>query len=125
MSKLEVRNIKAVYHRNGIGGEGFSIIAFDARDGVDIPEWEPFLAFSFDPLDTEAGNEILEHCVGVVRMREMVEAYPDRLHDMMAWRGADEFWPMLKPLVKADLDAYYSSQDRRPPESDEPILAKE
>ena len=110
MSKLEVKDVHATFHRNGIGGRGFYTIAFLAQDGEDIPEWEPFLAVSFgSTYPDEIPTDKHQACVGVLRMRELVEAYPTNLHNMGAWRGADNFWPLLKPLVKEAMDVYYAS----------------
>ena len=109
--ELEVKDVQATYHRNGIGGVGFFIIAFLAKDGDSLPEWEPMLAFSFgttDPEEVKEGDEH-QHCVGVVMAKDLVEAYPNNLQHVNAWRGADYFWPLLRPEVEESMTAYYRS----------------
>lgn len=95
----KIRNVTAAYHRNGIGGQGHYIIGFEAQESEDIPQWEPFVGFAFGSVfPSELPEDDHQACIGVVRLRELVEAYPD-MKAIGAWRSADYFWPQLRPLV--------------------------
>ena len=105
MTDLKVRNVTAAHHRNGIGGAGHYVIAFEARDGEDIPDWEQFVGMAFGSVyPDELGEDDHAACMGVVRLRELVEAYP-HMDKLAAWRSADYFWPLLRPLIHQALYA--------------------
>ncbi len=83
---------KITYHRNGVGGNGFSVVLFTWRDRDSTPaRTRDMVAVLFDQQGDCAVLDVDETAKGNVE-------YPQN-----RWRG-DDFEPELRAAVKAKYD---------------------